>query len=199
MSDTGNPKVADLIQRAQQGDSECRERLFALCRSYLGFAARAQVESWLKAKVDASDVVQQTMLEAHRDFSHFQGSSEQQLLAWLRKILLHNVADFVRHYRGTAKRRVGREVPFRTPGETDFRRGAPEPSAPDGTPSQEFLRRDNELRLIAALEKLPPTTRKSSSSEISSGCRLTKWPSRWSAPGPPRKCFGSGRSTNSGR
>ncbi|MFH1922263.1 MAG: sigma-70 family RNA polymerase sigma factor [Planctomycetota bacterium] len=156
MSDTGNPKVADLIQRAQQGDSECRERLFALCRSYLGFAARAQVESWLKAKVDASDVVQQTMLEAHRDFSRFQGTSEQQLLAWLRKILLHNVADFVRHYRGTAKRRVGREVPFRTPGETDFRRGAPEPSAPDGTPSQEFLRRDNELRLIAALEKLPP-------------------------------------------
>jgi len=156
MAEAGTPDVADLIRRAQQGDAECRERLFALCRSYLGFAARAQVESWLKVKVDASDVVQQTMLEACRDFERFQGDSEPQLLAWLRKILLHNVADFVRHYRGTAKRQVRREVPFRSQGENGSRLGAPEPAAPDATPSQEVLRRDDELRLVAALEKLPP-------------------------------------------
>ena len=156
MAEADEPNVADLIRRTQEGEADCRERLFALCRSYLGFAARAQVESWLKVKVDASDLVQQTMLEAHRDFDRFQGSSERQLLAWLRKILLHNVADFVRHYRGTAKRRVYREVPFRVSGETGSLRGAPEPAAPDGTPSQEFVRRDNELRLVAALETLPP-------------------------------------------
>jgi len=156
MSEAAKPKVADLIRQAQQGDAECRERLFALCRSYLGFAARAQVESWLKAKVDASDVVQQTMLEACRDFGRFEGGSEQQLLAWLRKILLNNVADFVRHYRGTAKRQVGREVPIRARAEAGSLWGAPEPAASGATPSQEFLRRDNELRLVAALEKLPP-------------------------------------------
>ena len=101
-------QVSRLIERAQQGDAECRERLFGLCRSYLGFAARAQLETWLRAKVDASDLVQQTMLEAHRDFDRFHGSSEQEWLAWLKKILSHNAADFVRRYRGTAKRQVRR-------------------------------------------------------------------------------------------
>ena len=156
MAEAEPSEIADLIRRARQGDAESRERLFALLRSYLGFAARAQLESWLRVKVDASDLVQQTLLEAHRDFDRFQGGSEGQLLAWLRKILLHNVADFVRHYRGTAKRQVRREVPFGNPAASGPLVGAPEPAAPGATPSQEFLRRDNELRLVGALEKLPP-------------------------------------------
>ena len=105
-------------------------------------------------KVNASDVVQQTMLEAYRDFHVFQGTSEKEWLAWLRKILAHNVSDFVRRYRG-AKRRVSREVPFRDPRESGAH-GAREPAAPDATPSQEFLRLDTELRLAAALAQLPP-------------------------------------------
>ena len=155
MAEAEAPKVSELIEHARDGDAQCRERLFELCRSYLGFAARAQVESWLRVKVDASDLVQQTMLEAHRDFDNFQGASEQEWLGWLRKILAHNVADFVRRYRGTAKRQVRREVPFCDPLTTGMGRGAPEPAAPDGTPSQEFLRLDSELRLAAALEELP--------------------------------------------
>ena len=149
-------KISELIQHARRGDAECREELFRLCRSYLGFVAKAQVESWLRVKVDASDVVQQTLLEAHRDFDGFQGKSEQELLAWLRKILTHNVADFIRRYRGTAKRQVRREVPLRGTAETGVARGAPEPAAPGPTPSQEFLQLDNELRMAAALAELPP-------------------------------------------
>ena len=155
MGDAERPKVSELIERARAGDAEGRDRLFELCRSYLGFVARCQVESWLRVKVDASDLVQQTMLEAHRDFNGFQGTSEKEWLAWLRKILAHNAADFVRHYRGTAKRQAGREVRFRDPADT-VARGAPEPAAPIATPSQEFLRLDNELRLTMALAELPP-------------------------------------------
>jgi len=145
--------VSELIERARGGDAECRERLFALCRSYLGFVARSQVETWLRRKVDASDLVQQTMLEAHRDFERFQGASEKQWLAWLRKILSHNAADFVRHYRGTAKRQARREVGFRDPADSAAP-GAPEPAAPGVTPSQEFLQLDNQLRVTAAMAQL---------------------------------------------
>ena len=161
MSDAEKPgesnrsDVSDLIRRARQGDAEARERLFEQCRSYLGFVARSQVETWLRVKVDASDLVQQTMLEAHRDFDRFQGGSEGEWLAWLKKILAHNAADFVRSYRGTAKRRAQREVRFRDPADS-ISRGAPEPAAPDATPSQEFLQLDNELRVTAALAELPP-------------------------------------------
>lgn len=153
---TEPPNVSDLIRRARQGDDECRDRLFALCRSYLGFAARAQVESWLRLKVDASDLVQQTLLEAHRDFDRFAGATEQEWLAWLRKILAHNVSDFIRRYRGTAKRQVRREMPFRDPGASGPAAGAPEPVAADSTPSQQLALVDEQLRVTAALAELAP-------------------------------------------
>jgi len=150
------PNVAELIRQARQGNAESRERLFEVCRNYLGFIARAQVESWLRVKVDASDVVQQTMLEAHRDFDRFAGDSEKEWLGWLRKILSHNVADLTRHYRGTAKRQARREIPFREPAETGLAGGAPEPVDPGVSPSQHLAQQDNELRLAAALAELPP-------------------------------------------
>ena len=155
MSDGPSTRYSKLIEGARQGDAECRDRLFALCRTYLGFAARSQVETWLRRKVDASDLVQETMLEACRDFERFEGGTEQEWLAWLRKILNHNAADFVRRYRGTAKRAVGREVPFRDPADSRSP-GAPEPAAQQPTPSQEFLQLDTELRVTAALGELPP-------------------------------------------
>jgi RNA polymerase sigma-70 factor (ECF subfamily) len=155
MSDGKSVRFSALIDSARRGDAECRDRLFGLCRSYLGFVARSQVETWLRRKVDASDLVQETMLEACRDFERFEGCTEKEWLAWLRKILARNAADFVRHYRKTAKRAAGREVPFRDPDDS-LARGAPEPAAPQATPSQEFLELDTELRVTAALAELPP-------------------------------------------
>ena len=154
MSDADKPDVSQLIEAARAGDRAARDRLFELCRDYLGFIARSQIETWLRVKVDASDLVQQTMLEAHRDFERFQGGSEREWLAWLRKILSHNAADFVRHYRGTAKREARREVRFRDPADSRAS-GAPEPAAGGVTPSQEFLQFDNELRATAAMALLP--------------------------------------------
>jgi RNA polymerase sigma-70 factor (ECF subfamily) len=156
MGESQTENVSALIEEARRGDAQARERLFAMCRTYLGFLARSQVESSLRMKVDASDLVQETMLEAFRDFGRFAGSSEQEWLAWLRRILAHNAADFVRRYRGTAKRQARREVPLRTGGGSTLSHGAPEPAAPVATPSQEFLRLDAELRMSAAMAELPP-------------------------------------------
>jgi len=147
--------VSELIRKAREGDAACRDALFGLCRSYLGVVAAAQLETWLRVKIDASDVVQQTMLEAHRDFTRFAGESEKEWLGWLRGILKHNLADFVRHYRGTAKRQARREVRWRDPAASTLSPGAPEPAAACNTPSQEAVRMDNELRVAAALAELP--------------------------------------------
>ena len=155
MGDNDSVRYSGLIEGARRGDADCRERLFALCRSYLGLVARSQVETWLRRKVDASDLVQETMLEAYRDFERFDGHTEQEWLAWLRKILSHNAADFVRRYRGTAKRAAGREVPFRDPADSRVA-GVPEPAADQPTPSQEFLQLDTELRVTAAMSELSP-------------------------------------------
>jgi RNA polymerase sigma-70 factor (ECF subfamily) len=146
--------VGELIRKARGGDAQARQRLFEASRNFMGLVARAQVESWLRVKVDASDLVQQTLLEAHRDFAHFQGESQQEWLAWLRRILSHNAADFIRRYGRTAKRRRGREVPL--PLLDDTAAGAAEPAAPIATPSQEFLQADLELEVSTALAELPP-------------------------------------------
>jgi RNA polymerase sigma-70 factor, ECF subfamily len=155
MEPPSSADVAAWIRHARDGDPECRQQLFEAARLYLGLIARAQVEGWFRVKVDASDLVQQTMLEAHRDFSGFQGATEKEWFGWLRRILSHNVGDFVRRYRGTAKRRVGREVPFRDMEQTAAF-GAPEPIADQTSPSQKFLQEESELRLAAALTQLPP-------------------------------------------
>src|SRR5262245_58215539 len=103
--------VSELIERARHHQPGALDELFTRCRPYLGLVARARVESWLQAKADASDLVQQTMMEAYRGFERFEGRSEGEWLAWLRRILEHNAADFIRQFHG-AKRQVGKEVPL---------------------------------------------------------------------------------------
>jgi RNA polymerase sigma-70 factor (ECF subfamily) len=155
-----NPEALDeLVRRARQGDDQGREQLFAACRDYLGRMAHTQVESWLRAKVDASDLVQQTLFEAHRDFDRFQGATGGELLAWLRRILTHNALDLVRQYHGTAKRQARREIGLRGAGDDSAFIGAAEPASPGPSPSEEVIRRDDQLRVAAALAQLAPDYR----------------------------------------
>ncbi len=156
MSGPSSPDIARLLAADRQGEGPPREQLFADCRGYLQVVARAQVESWMAAKVDASDVVQQALLEAHRDFDRFAGVTEAEWLAWLRRIVTHNAADFVRQYRGTAKRQARRETPLQTAGHggsTHFMLG--EPIAAEETPSRQLVRRDRQLLVATALARLP--------------------------------------------
>jgi RNA polymerase sigma-70 factor (ECF subfamily) len=84
--------------------------VFEIARHYLLEIANTELGSDLQAKAGGSDLVQQTFLEAQRDFGQFHGTSEGELRAWLRRILLNNVASFQRSYRQTEKRRVAKEL-----------------------------------------------------------------------------------------
>lgn len=145
-----------LLDRARNGDEDARNLLFEKCRNYLNFVARAQVEGSLRAKVDASDIVQQTMLEAHQAFEQFQGESEHEWMAWLRKILTNNATDFVRHFKGTQKRRATLERPIAMGSEDSLRFFAREPSDPGQTPSQLVIQKENEIELADAISQLSP-------------------------------------------
>ena len=81
-------------------------------RNYLKLLADLQLSPRLRVKEGASDVVQQTMLDAHRDLADFRGKSEVELRAWLRMILTNNLLTLARRY-GTLKRAAGREVTLR--------------------------------------------------------------------------------------
>lgn len=148
--------VADLLARARAGDAAALDRLFAMCRNYVALIARTQVEGWLQAKVDASDLVQQTLLEAYQDFPRFHGQTEAEWLAWLRRVLAHNTADFVRRFSKTAKRRAKREVALVDPFDSQAPDGLANLAASGESPSQQLLRKERELQLADALAQLAP-------------------------------------------
>jgi RNA polymerase sigma-70 factor, ECF subfamily len=148
-------QLESLIRRARNDDADARNELFDACRAYVRFLARSHVESWIQAKVDSSDLVQQTLLEAHQAFSGFDGTTEAEWLAWLKQILRHNATDFVRRF-GARKRRARLEVALGTGGESTMFRGVSEQAGSGETPSMILSKHEQQILLAQALETLPP-------------------------------------------
>ncbi len=99
-----------LLQKARDGSKEALGRLMEKARLVLLKDANAELASALRAKEGASDLVQDTFLEAQRHLASFRGRTEREWVAWLRRTLEHNLVDAARHYQNTAKRQIGREV-----------------------------------------------------------------------------------------
>ena len=97
---------ADLIALAKRDGAVALGRLLELYRNYLSLMARVQIGRRLQGKVDAADAVQETFLEAHRNFPQFRGSTEGEFVAWLRQILGARLSNLVRHYLGTKGRDI---------------------------------------------------------------------------------------------
>jgi RNA polymerase sigma-70 factor, ECF subfamily len=159
MSTDSRPSITGLLQLARSGDRQALDRLFAACRSYALILAQAQVGSWIQAKLDPSDLVQQSMLEAYRAFDSFQGETSAEWLAWLRRILQRNAVDQARYFGGTEKRKVGKEVSLAGAPTTGNASEMPEPAANSPTPSEQLLIRERELLVAEALTRLSPEYR----------------------------------------
>src|SRR5436305_2178545 len=101
-----------LLEQARAGDGPALGQLFELYRRYLTLLARVQIGQRLQGKVDAADLVQESFLDAHRNFPQFRGTTEGQLANWLRQILAAKLADMMRRYLGTQGRdvRLEREI-----------------------------------------------------------------------------------------
>lgn len=81
--------VERLMEDARRGQRDALGQLLQSYRNYLSILATTQLHKRLRGRVGASDLVQETMLAAHRDFPKFRGESERELLAWLRQILIN--------------------------------------------------------------------------------------------------------------
>ncbi len=144
--------VARQLSSARAGSSAALGELLEGCRQYLLLVANQTLDPSLQAKLGASDLVQETFLDAQRDFHRFVGDTQQDLLAWLRQILLHNLHDALRSYQQSTKRMVQREVSLSS--EDDLLRLLRTLPAADGTPSTHLLQRERADLLRAALDEL---------------------------------------------
>lgn len=148
-----------LLVEAKGGDGAALGQLFDGYRQYLILLARLQIDRTLQVKLGASDVVQETFLEAHRDFAAFRGSSMGELVAWLRQILARNLANQVRHYRGTRRRDIRLEQGLTVALGQSSEHLSARLASTVSSPSHAASRTESAVILADALGRLPPDYR----------------------------------------
>jgi RNA polymerase sigma-70 factor (ECF subfamily) len=148
-----------LLQSARGGNEAALGQLLESYSQYLTLLARVQIGRRIQGKVDPADVVQETFLEAHRQIAQFRGTSEGELVAWLRRILAGQLALTMRRFLGTKGRDVNleRELGVQLDQSSQVLDGGLVASG--STPSQHVSRREQAVILADALDRLPPDYR----------------------------------------
>jgi RNA polymerase sigma-70 factor, ECF subfamily len=127
-------------------------------RGYLRALAQIELGRKLQSKVDASDIVQQSLLEAHQDIGALKGRSEAELVAWLKTILTRNLINTARDY-GAQKRDIRRERSMAQQVEDSSVRLDRFLASEQTSPSQKLIRSEDAERLATALAELPEDQR----------------------------------------
>jgi RNA polymerase sigma-70 factor, ECF subfamily len=142
-------------------------------RSYLMLLARMRLDRKLQGKLDASDVVQQTLLEAHQAVESFRGQNVAAQAAWLRQILARNLANALRDL-GRAKRDVNRERSLQAGLDESASQLECWLAADQSSPSQQAERHERALLLAQALTELPENQREAVVLRHFHGCSLVE-------------------------
>ncbi len=130
------------------------DQLLERHRPYLMLLARSRILPVNGRKVDASDIVQQTLMDAFAKREQFRGASEAELTAWLREILKHNLLDVLRHDQ-CEKRDIRREQLWEAAIDESMTRAQAWLVAVQSSPSQRASKEEDLLRLSSALDTLP--------------------------------------------
>ena len=146
--------LEQLLAAARAGDAAATGQLLELYRNYLRLLARTLLGQTLRLRLEPSDLVQETLMEAHRDFRHFAGTTEAELVAWLRRILARNLADQARWHKAE-RRDVRRQESLEDLLERHGQEAAHALVAGLSTPSARAQRREQAVVLADALAQLP--------------------------------------------
>src|SRR6516164_10179580 len=106
------PQTDPLLEGARRGDAEAVERLLAVHREPLRRAIGLRLDPALAARIDASDIVQDVLLEAHRRLSDYLRNPAMPFHLWLRHIAKDHVIDAHRRHRQAQRRSMDREQPI---------------------------------------------------------------------------------------
>jgi RNA polymerase sigma-70 factor (subfamily 1) len=147
-------KTVELVRRAQEGSEEAKNELFARYSDRMLPWIRARLPSDLRVTNDSSDILQQTLIPALKNFDQFEMLDDESFLHWLKMIARNAIRDQVTHHRAL-KRDRGREVPMHVVLDGD-RSGAinREPAYSGSTPSRELVRGEGIEGITRCLNEL---------------------------------------------
>jgi RNA polymerase sigma-70 factor (ECF subfamily) len=151
-------------------DAEASEWVLEPYRDYLRLLARMQMSRQLQAQLDPSDLVQLTLLKAHKKIAEFRGRTEAELAGWLRRILANQLNNALRRLnRGGG---AGLERSLEAAVEDSSVRLEAWLAANQSSPSEHAMRQERLLRLSAALAQLPEDQRVALELKHLQGCSV---------------------------
>lgn len=147
-----DPDLQCWLDLARRGDLVARGQALQSFREYLLLVATRELDPGLNSKGSASDLVQETLLRAHRRFGDYRGGSAEEWRGWLRTILINHLAEHRRRYCSTRSRRVQGEISINA---QEWPIAGQEES-----PSRTVMRHEREEAVMAALGRLPEDYRR---------------------------------------
>src|SRR5947199_4295375 len=105
------PDTEQLVERAAHGDAAARQQLLTRHRPRLRRMVAVRLDRRLAARVDPSDLVQETLAEAAEDLSDYLRRRPIPFYPWLRQIACQRLIDVHRRHLHAGKRSVTREEP----------------------------------------------------------------------------------------
>jgi RNA polymerase sigma-70 factor (ECF subfamily) len=139
---------SELLQSARRGDDSALNQVWQELRSYLLIIAHQRLDAGLRGKMDASDVVQQSLMDAHQGFDEFRGESEGEIKAWTCRLVINNLVDAGRRFRQSQKRCISKEIVLTAESELAAVKY-------DTSPSTLLRQRETDDEMARAVSQLP--------------------------------------------
>jgi RNA polymerase sigma-70 factor (ECF subfamily) len=154
-------EINQLLQRAQEGDQASWEALLGCHRERLRRMVALRMDHRLQGRIDASDVIQETYLEAVARLPEYLQQPAMPFFLWLRFLTGQKLLELHRRHFGTKMRDVGREVSLYPGGlpQTTSAALAAQLLGQAAGPSEAAIRAEVKLRLQEALNSLEPLDR----------------------------------------
>ncbi len=146
------PERGDPDKQSRPSDPGAISRAIAKLRPYLLHIANQSIDQDLQSKAGASDLVNDTLLDAHQISEKFEGRTDGEMRAWLKTALHHKILNYLRLYRLDADHKTGREVPIDTTSTGGG--GTFSPIESTLSPSGQAIRKEQEEWINLALGRL---------------------------------------------
>lgn len=149
------PDTEELLQRAEQGDTQARQAVLVRHRDRLKFMVAVHLDRRLAPRIDPSDVVQEALLDAARGLDDYLRQRPLPFYPWLRNLAWERLIELHRRHLHAKRRSVKREEPL-APHLSDesAMQLAERVLARQSSPSQRAIRSELRSRIRSALDRL---------------------------------------------